>query len=133
MCPRSKDKADRRRRNMKLGQSHGRAPLEKLMTGETQLGLGLFVAAPAGGSAVFVAEQPPDIPAAEIERAGAMAGPVNTSISNVLFYPFDLLELQFDRGGATENRHADFHSCPVEIEFLDHAVEAGERACLLYT
>src|SRR4051812_46645773 len=41
--------------------------------------------------------------------------------------PFDLLELELDRGRAAEDRHADLHPAAVEIELLDQPVEAGER------
>src|SRR6185295_7262902 len=45
-----------------------------------------------------------------------------------LFHSFDLLEFQFDRRGAAEDGDADFDAAAVEVELLDDAVEAGERA-----
>ena len=48
--------------------------------------------------------------------------------SSGLLDPFDLLELELDRRGAAEDRDADLDAAAVEIEFLDHAVEARERA-----
>src|SRR4051794_15953352 len=41
--------------------------------------------------------------------------------------PFDLFELQLDRGSATEDRHRNLDAAAIEIELLDHAIEAGER------
>ena len=36
-----------------------------------------------------------------------------------LLDPFDLLEFQFDRRGAAEDRDADLHAATIEIQFLD--------------
>src|SRR6478609_515344 len=46
----------------------------------------------------------------------------------LLLNQFDLLELELDGGCTTEDRHADLDPATIEIEFLDHAIEAGERA-----
>ena len=43
-----------------------------------------------------------------------------------LFHQFDLFEIEFDRGRATEDRNRNFDTVLVEIQFLDHAIEAGE-------
>src|SRR3546814_20560144 len=45
-----------------------------------------------------------------------------------LFHAFDLLEIEFDGGCAAKDRHRHLDPRLVEIEFLDDAVEARERA-----
>src|SRR5262245_29446578 len=40
----------------------------------------------------------------------------------------DLQEVQFDRRRAAEDRHHHLQRVLVEIHFVDHAVEAGERS-----
>src|SRR3546814_18512540 len=45
-----------------------------------------------------------------------------------LFHAFDLLEIEFDGGCAAKDRHRNLDPRLVEIEFLDDAVEARERA-----
>src|SRR3546814_17702815 len=43
-----------------------------------------------------------------------------------LFEAFDLFEVEFDGGGAAEDRHRHLDARLFEIEFLDQPVEAGE-------
>src|SRR3546814_11258858 len=43
-----------------------------------------------------------------------------------LFEAFDLFEVEFDRGGAAEDRHRHLDARLFEIELLDQPVEAGE-------
>jgi hypothetical protein len=58
----------------------------------------------------------------------AMAAGGSPPCPGRLLDPFDLLELELDRRRAAEDGDSDLHPAAVEIQFLDHAVEARERA-----
>src|ERR1043166_3930764 len=52
----------------------------------------------------------------------------DTPVRRALLDPFDLLELELDRRRAAEDRDGNLDPALLEIELLDDAVEAGERA-----
>ena len=71
-------------------------------------------------------------PLALFRRSGTEKGrrsdpPFGLNSAN-LFGAFDLFEFEFDRRCSSKDRDADLHAAAVEVEFLDDAVEAGERA-----
>src|SRR5690606_34288247 len=53
-------------------------------------------------------------------------GPGRSRAARPLLDQFDLLEVELDRSRPAEDRHADLDLVLVEVELLDHAVEAGE-------
>ena len=55
-----------------------------------------------------------------------MAGNIPATSSKLKL--LDLTELEFDRRGATEDRHRDLHARTGIVHFLDSAVERRKRA-----